>query len=270
MGSIPIVGKAFATAAAFLDYLDDLQLGAWRPNFITMHHTGAPDLKTWDKWEKRGNPSDEQWTKNLAKYYGDLGWSSGPHFFVTPRPSILVLSPPTKRGVHAASFNSVSWGVEVVGNFDVEKLTGSYREFVVDAIAAMHVALGASPAPFRKGVSGMHFHRDDPKTKKTCPGKSIDKVSFSKEVDAAIKRLTPGSQQHEIIAEKSTAQKGFVRIPDGETLNVRGLASAKGPVVRTLQNNEMVVIHGQALNGDTAWWKIGDDEWVAARYIELS
>lgn len=41
--AIPIVGKCFDTASAFLDYLDDVKFGAWRPRFVTVHHTGSPD-----------------------------------------------------------------------------------------------------------------------------------------------------------------------------------------------------------------------------------
>jgi hypothetical protein len=51
--AIPFVGKCFPTAAQFLDYLDDIKFGAWRPRFVTVHHTGAPNLKTWQGWQTR-------------------------------------------------------------------------------------------------------------------------------------------------------------------------------------------------------------------------
>jgi N-acetylmuramoyl-L-alanine amidase len=175
MSPIPIVGKVFSDAAGFLSYLQGLKFGAWRPRFVTMHHTGAPDLKTWQGWQTRAKPvSDAQWLKNLAGYYGSLGWSSGPHFFITPK-HYCVLSDPTKRGVHAVSFNATGWGVEVVGDFDREKLSGAYLDWVADGLAQMHAAAGLKPGPYKFNASGLHFHRDDPKTKKTCPGKSIAK-----------------------------------------------------------------------------------------------
>lgn len=49
----PIVGKCFPTATGFLAYLESLKFGAWRPRFVTMHHTGSPDLKNWQGWQTR-------------------------------------------------------------------------------------------------------------------------------------------------------------------------------------------------------------------------
>jgi hypothetical protein len=67
MSAIPIVGKCFPMAAQFLAFLDELKWGTWRPRFVTMHHTGAPNLKTWRDWQTRPKPiSDEQWMKSLA------------------------------------------------------------------------------------------------------------------------------------------------------------------------------------------------------------
>jgi hypothetical protein len=175
MPSIPIVGTVHADVREFLRYLEALKFGAWRPQFVTMHHTGAPSLATWQGWQTRKVPvSDQQWMRNLAAYYGSLGWKSGPHFFITPT-HYCVLSSPIARGVHAVSFNAASWGVEVVGDFDRERLDGEYLDRVVSGLAAMHLALGATPGGFVRGQSGLHFHRDDPKTGKTCPGMSIVK-----------------------------------------------------------------------------------------------
>jgi hypothetical protein len=181
MASIPNAGLVFKDAPAFLDYLDDIKFGAWRPRFVTMHHTGMPDLKTWRGYGPKGI-SDAKWLKNLAAYYGNnLGWRSGPHFFFTPD-NYCVLSPPTARGVHAVSFNATSWGVECTGNFDVEPFDGAIRAKYVDGLACLHVALGIPPAPYQFGVRGLHFHRDDPKTKKTCPGKKVNKAALCKEI----------------------------------------------------------------------------------------
>jgi hypothetical protein len=160
MSAIPIVGKCFATTAEFLAYLEGLKFGAWRPRFVTMRHTGAPGLKAWRDWQTRAEPvSDEQWLKNLADYYGnpafDLkgrkikdAWSVGPQFFFTPN-NFCVLSPPTARGVHAVSFNAVSWGVECVGDFDHEKFDGPVRDKYIEGLACLHIASGLQLAPPR-------------------------------------------------------------------------------------------------------------------------
>src|SRR5437899_2633856 len=51
--AIPFVGKSFSTVPEFLAYLDGIRFGAWRPRFVTMHHTGGPNLKTWQGWQTR-------------------------------------------------------------------------------------------------------------------------------------------------------------------------------------------------------------------------
>ena len=88
-----IVGKSFTSIDDFSAYVDTVQFNLWRPKFVVVHNTSAPDLATYAKWQARGNPSDEQWALNLQGYYRDqMGWSAGPHLFVTPR-SIIASSP---------------------------------------------------------------------------------------------------------------------------------------------------------------------------------
>lgn len=266
MASIPIVGKVFENVDSFLKYLDGVTFNLWRPRFVTLHHTGAPDLKTWEGWQTRAKPvSDEQWLKNLAGYYGGLGWSSGPHFFVTPK-HICVLSPPNKRGVHAVSFNATSWGVECVGDFDRERFEGSIKAKLIDALAALHIAAGLQ-------IGGLMFHRDDPKTSKTCPGKNIDKGELIAEVASRIASLTRGDHPEEHIeAPVSRTRRGTVKVPAGDTLNVRSAASGKAPVLTILGPGQAVEITGQSMNGETQWLRIdlpGDaDGWVAARFVD--
>ena len=147
MSAIPLVGKCFPTAAEFLAYVEDIKFGAWRPRYVTMHHTGGPSLATWRTYANRKVPiTDAQWMKNLAGYYGnEMGWSAGPHFFFTPD-NFCVLSLPNKRGVHAHSFNANSWGVECVGEFDTEPFTDALRDRYADGFAALYLALGTTLA----------------------------------------------------------------------------------------------------------------------------
>lgn len=268
--AIPIVGKCFDTASEFLDYLDDVKFGAWRPRFVTVHHTGSPDLKIWNGWQTRANPiKDEQWLRNLAQYYGGLGWSAGPHFFVTPK-HICVLSPPDRRGVHAVSFNSVSWGVETVGDFDSEKFEGPVRENLIGALAAMHIAAGLQPDPFQRGVRGLHFHRDDPKTNKTCPGKNVSKASLIDAVKAKIAEMSGGDHVNEKIAPASImVATGVVNTDD---LNMRIEASGKSPVEAVLPKGAHVTVKSRAMNGETVWLNVetnGKSGWVSGKYISL-
>lgn len=268
MSAIPIVGKCFPTAKAFLAYLDALKFGTWRPRFVTMHHTGAPDLKTWQGWQTRAKPvSDEQWLKNLAKYYGDtMGWSSGPHFFFTPN-NFCVLSPPTARGVHAVSFNATSWGVECVGDFDREKFDGPVREKYIEGLACLHIATGLALEPFERNVRGLHFHRDDPKTSKTCPGKGIPKPALIKAVQEKIIEMTGGAHVDEKPAATVTKKSLIGQVLEGG-LNVRLDASQKAPAVKQLAKGIKVEIIGQKKNGTTLWYQIAEG-FVSGLYIKI-
>lgn len=272
MPSIQSVGKCFSSASDFLQYLDGLRFGSWRPKFITAHHTGLPTLKNWNDWQTRNAPvSDEQWLRNLAHYYGNtLGWSAGPHFFFTPK-HYCVLSDPTKRGVHAVSFNAVSWGVEMVGNFDTEEMTPA--TWYIDGLACLHIALGQSPKPFQRGAFGLHFHRDDPKTSKTCPGKKIIKADLINLIDDAMASMTGVEAPAEIMAAQSynvPARTGVTNTP-GDTLNVRIEPSGKSPIIGALEHGSEVLIHGYVWNGSTLWHRIktdGRDSYIAGKFVK--
>lgn len=269
MSAIPFVGKCFPTAAQFLAYLDSLKWGTWRPRFVTMHHTGAPNLKTWRDWQSRPKPiSDEQWMKNLAAYYGnEMGWSAGPHFFFTPN-NFCVLTPPTGRGVHAVSFNAMSWGVECVGDFDVEKFDGAVRDKYIEGLACLHIASGLALAPFERGVRGLHFHRDDLKTTKTCPGKGVDKAAVIKLVQAKMLAMSGGEQPDEKV-EPVKVKNDRTGTVNTDGLNVRADASAKAPTVKSLKKGTSVTITGEAMNGDTRWLAVAGG-YVSARYVDIA
>lgn len=277
MTAIPMVGKCFPTAAQFLAYLEALKWGTWRPRFVTMHHSGGPNLKDWRGWQTRAKPvTDEQWMKNLASYYGkskaeggppDGPWRSGPHFFFTPN-NFCVLSPPTARGVHAVSFNAASWGVECVGDFDVEKFEGPVRDKYIEGLACLHIASGLALAPYERGVRGLHFHRDDPKTTKTCPGKNVQKDAVIKLVQAKMLAMSGGEQPDEKVAPV-VVKKDRSGTVNTDGLNVRADASAKAPAVKSLKKGASVTITGEAMNGSTKWLAVAGG-YVAARYVDIA
>lgn len=129
---------------------------------ITLHHTGAPSLKT------RPNGLTITHIENIRDYYqNQLGWKSGPHLFIDDT-QIFGMTPLYEKGVHARSFNRSHVGIEVLGNYDIEShdtgrgmecwLTAAY------AIVALRRAWGKLP---------LNLHRNDPKTSKTCPGAPV-------------------------------------------------------------------------------------------------
>lgn len=166
--SFSAVGQVF-DVKTFSAHLAGLSL-AWADS-VCIHHTAFPDLAM------RPSGWTIQHMRNLANYYGsELGWSAGPHLF-TDENQIFGLSPLTARGVHAASFNAQSIGIEMLGNYDSEDpMSGRGREVLETTAYAVACLLRKMGRPIDSNT--VKFHRDDPKTKKSCPGKSISKDFF--------------------------------------------------------------------------------------------
>jgi len=157
-----IVGQGF-TPAAFDAYVSDLTFGSWRPQFVVLHNTAVPRLGDWHK------VSGSQRMKNLEAYYRDTQhWSAGPHLFVADD-LIWVFTPLTVSGVHSPSWNSIAWGVEMVGDYNVEPFSPQVRDNAVSALATLHGALGLDP-------NSLRLHKEDPRTTHDCPGKNVNKA----------------------------------------------------------------------------------------------
>jgi len=174
-----IVGKAFA-AVAFPAYLETLRWEAWKPTGITIHHCAAPSLAQRPKGFARAH------MENLAYYYGArLGWATGPHLFVD-EDEIWVFTPLTVRGTHAHSFNRTDIGIEMLGNFDVEDPWSGRGLAVLETTAAAVVALQRRLPE----IGVVRFHRDDPRTDKTCPGTRLEKERFLRLVEVIRRHTT--------------------------------------------------------------------------------
>ena len=146
-----IVGKSL-TSDQFENYVGALQFGVWRPRFVVVHNTGIPNTATWQRWQARTPPlTDEKWAKYCEVYYKGLNWSGCPHLFVTPA-GILVMNPLTSPGTHSPSWNSVSWGVETLGDFQSDPFKGPVQDNLVAALAILHAAAGLQLLPYERGV----------------------------------------------------------------------------------------------------------------------
>ena len=160
------VGRTW-TPRTFRDYLGTLTRPAWAKS-VTLHHTAAPSLA------QRPGGLTAQHMVNLRNYYEkQLGWSRGPHLF-TDEDEIHGMTPLTLKGTHAVSFNGSSIGIEALGNYDSEDpKTGrglAVWQTTAQATLALLDWLGLEPTS-----RTVLFHRDDPRTSKTCPGTKVDK-----------------------------------------------------------------------------------------------
>lgn len=136
---------------------------------VCLHHTASPTLA------QRPTGWTLQHMDNLKHYYGtELGWSAGPHYF-TDETQIMGLSPITAPGTHAKSYNASHVGIECLGDYDTEDpLTGRGERAWATTIAAAAAILERLGLPCDDDT--LKFHRDDPKTDKTCPGRKVNKV----------------------------------------------------------------------------------------------
>lgn len=175
--SFSSVGRVWDTES-FVDYVEDLPSLGWASS-VTVHHTAFPDLSM------RPQGWKIQHMRNLAHYYGkERKWSAGPHLF-TDEDQIFGMTPLTERGVHAVSFNRSSIGIEMLGNFNHEDPdSGRGKQVVAVTVAAVAILLKKLGLPANEKT--VLFHRDDPKTKKSCPGSRISKGGFVDAVSALI------------------------------------------------------------------------------------
>lgn len=182
-----IVGKGF-TAPDFDAYVRTVQFDSWKPSFIVLHNTAMPTFADWHK-----HPGDER-IRNLEAYYRDeMHWSAGPHLFIADD-LIWVFTPLNLPGVHSPSWNRVSWGVELVGDYETEVLNGNLRSNAIAALISLHWVMNIDPRRIR-------LHReDDLTTHKTCPGKHVLKEDVINNVVAALSERPPLDGGNAIVA----------------------------------------------------------------------
>ena len=176
-----IVGTNF-TAVEFDHYIATVQFNAWRPQFVVLHNTAAPKLSEWHKV-----PGSAR-MQGLANFYqNQQKWSAGPHLFVADD-FIWVFTPLNVSGVHSPSWNNIAWGVEMVGDYEVEAFDSSVRENVLSALTSMHATLGLDP-------NALRLHKEDPLTTHNCPGKNIVKAEIISGIQQRLAARMPGEHR---------------------------------------------------------------------------
>ena len=184
-GWVQIVNRHF-TPEEFDAYCKTLQWTSWRPSFVVLHNTEDPSLK------QCPNGLEEKNIKGLVSYYRDtLKWHAGPHLFVDDR-QIWAFTPLTVPGVHSPSWNEVAWGVEMLGNYEVEAFDSGrgakVRQNAIATLATLHAVLGID-------VHDLKLHKEDKNTThKKCPGKHVHKAEVIQAVDELIKSRHGGQQ----------------------------------------------------------------------------
>jgi hypothetical protein len=196
-----IVGRGFRPQE-FRDYVGTLSFSDWRPQFVVLHNTSEPRLSQWH------STPGEQRMRNLEDYYKGQGWSAGPHLFIADD-LIWVFTRLTTSGVHTPSWNAISWGVEMVGEYEEEPFDPAVKENTVDALSILHAWRGIDPQTLR-------FHKEDPKTThKECPGKNVNKADMLK-----------------CVTERMAAGQEGEHVPRDNYLNIGADIAAAGGAVQ--------------------------------------
>jgi len=176
-----IIGQSF-TPSAFQQYVDTVAFDTWRPQFVVLHNTAAPTLANWH------SVPGETRMRNLESFYRDVQqWSAGPHIFVADD-LIWVFTPLNVSGIHSPSWNSISWGVEMVGDYEVEPFSPAVKSNAVSALATLHGAVGLDPTTLK-------LHKEDPRTTHNCPGSNVVKADMIAQVADALATLHPGDHE---------------------------------------------------------------------------
>ena len=189
------VGYDKAGFQAYVENTVAKKMGAWRPRGVVLHNTDAPTLA---QFYKAGSKplSGPQRVKNMWVSYERQGWSGGPHLVITDR-EILLGNPLWLKGVHSPSWNATFWGVELAGNYSVEKFPDALDDLATHALACLYAMIGREP-----NNDTFKFHREDPRTThKTCPGKNVGtKAQWVKDIAARMAALHPGGHTHDLVA----------------------------------------------------------------------
>ena len=134
---------------------------------VVLHHTWLPDLAM------RPQGFQAQHIENIVDFYKQNGWNRGPHAFID-EDQIWGMTPFDQKGIHAASFNNTHIGIEVLGNYDRDSVVTG-RGLLCWQTALKCVDLLFERLAIPPTASNILFHRDDPKTDKTCPGTLVKK-----------------------------------------------------------------------------------------------
>jgi len=165
--SYKAVGKVW-TPETLREELKKVPVPKWF-KAITIHHTAAPSLT------QRPKGFTLQHIINIRDFYiNKKHWDRGPHFFVD-EDQIFGMTPVTEKGIHAASFNSFALGIETLGDYDSEDpKSGRGLACWTECAKLVNVLCEwAGIVPTEKTIL---FHREDPKTSKTCPGTKVNKT----------------------------------------------------------------------------------------------
>jgi hypothetical protein len=254
------------TVEQLREYIRSLNYSNWRPSNFVIHNTASPTLYQW--WH---SVPPEQRLENLKSYYqNDMGWSSGPHVFVDGE-TWWIFCDFNVKGVHSPSWNGTMLGFEMVGDYDSE----SDESGMGLKVKEMGVALSGEVCEyFGWEPDNLKFHKEDPATDHDCPGQNLVKSEW---IDDTLEYMGSGGGDTDkpVVPHQGT----IANLGAGDRLNIRAGASSSSAVIGQADNDDQVMVIGEAYNGSTRWLRIqiGTEVgpniavfgWVSGDYVDV-
>lgn len=144
------------------------KLGTYNYTAIHVHHTWKPDHSNFT------GSNHQQLQDGMRSYHmNNLGWSDiGQHVTLFPDGKFMTGRDFHRTPASIKNYNTGAFAVEMLGNFDLhcDALEGPQMDSILRLVKW-----------FKDNGKKVIFHNE--KSTKTCPGSSINKESFMKEVD---------------------------------------------------------------------------------------
>jgi len=213
--------------------MEDWLIGKKIPRWvhgITLHNTGVPGMR------RAREIGHARYVRNCAGYYQKLGWSGGPHYFVSEERRVYRGTPMSFRGVHDPCNNGRHLGLEMIANFDGREDDDDYGP----GLAVKETACELMAMLFRHfnlPATAFTLHKECRKTTHDCPGKDIDK----NEIRAMVQGYM-ATGVYDII-EDGEHDANVIAGDEPRPLLKRG---AKGDLVKELQT----LLGGLTVDGD--------------------
>ncbi|MBC7235280.1 MAG: N-acetylmuramoyl-L-alanine amidase [Chloroflexi bacterium] len=189
-----IIGECLS-ADEFVRYVERLDFPDPLPTRIFLHHTWKPTPETWQGLSTilgmKAYYERQLWRDSQGRLHE--GWTAGPHLFVAPD-GIWLFSDLRYDGVGVYGHNYRSRHLEMVGDYDLVRPSGSILENSIVALGILHERLGLD-------IRRLNFHRDF--SNKSCPGWAVTKEWIIPLVEEWIAAYRQGQHQDQTLLRQS-------------------------------------------------------------------
>lgn len=160
----------------FKAYISSFNFAPLNPNKIVVHHSVSPTQAQW-----KGSST----MLGMKSTYESKGWPSGPHLYIEEN-GIWLFTPMNETGTHAKAGNTMSIGIEVVGNYTDHKWEGKTKDNVLGVLRALMGRLNM-------GEHSIRVHREYAQTQ--CPGNAISREWILEELKKSVKPQFPKEEE---------------------------------------------------------------------------